>query len=122
MAGEPEDADGSVAQGGHDLRAAAGADGGSVFVERDVANPVQPVLDGPMAANPGRDLGGSSGGHRHRGDQIDHLDGLATALLGNGATDLQHLRGVGGAETGIDFGGRDRATFETSMPTTAVRR
>jgi len=52
--------------GGHDLGCAAGADGGSVFLEGDVVNPVQAVLDAPMPTNPGRGLVRGSGGHRHR--------------------------------------------------------
>ncbi|MGI5182402.1 tyrosine-type recombinase/integrase [Dactylosporangium sp. CA-152071] len=39
VAGEAEDVDGGVAEGGHDLRAGAGADLGSVFVVGDVADP-----------------------------------------------------------------------------------
>lgn len=48
VAAESEQADSSVAQGGHDLRAAAGADLGVVFGVGDVADPVQPVLDRPV--------------------------------------------------------------------------
>ena len=47
--GQPQDGDGQVAQAGHDLRAGRGADLGVVLVEVNVADPVQPVLDPPVA-------------------------------------------------------------------------
>ena len=57
-AGEAVQADHEVAQRGHDLRAGAGADLGSVFVVGDVADPVEPVLDLPVAADPRGEFGG----------------------------------------------------------------
>ncbi len=42
--------DGGVAEGGHRLRGVAGAHGGAVLVEGHVADVVQLVLDGPVAA------------------------------------------------------------------------
>lgn len=55
--GHFHDRDGGVAQGGHDLGSAAGADLGGVFAIADVANMVQ-RLDLPVASNPGGKLGG----------------------------------------------------------------
>jgi hypothetical protein len=52
-----QDPDSEVAQGGHDLRAAAGADLGGVFAVGDVADMVQ-GLDLPVAADPAGELGG----------------------------------------------------------------
>jgi hypothetical protein len=43
--GEPVEAEGEVAQGGHDGGAGPGADLGVVLGEDDVADPVQAVLD-----------------------------------------------------------------------------
>ena len=48
VAVESEDADGGVAEGGHDLGAVADADLGVVFGVGDVAHPVQAVLDRPV--------------------------------------------------------------------------
>src|SRR5215467_14657532 len=47
VARQAEDADGEVAEGGHDAGAAGGADLGAVLVVDEVADPVQPVFDGP---------------------------------------------------------------------------
>jgi hypothetical protein len=55
--GRFQDADGQVAQGGHGLGSAAGADLGGVFAVADVAEVVQ-CLDLPVAADPGGELGG----------------------------------------------------------------
>ena len=51
-----QDPDAEVAQGGHDLGPAAGADLGGVFTVADVADVVQ-HLDLPVAAYPGGELG-----------------------------------------------------------------
>ena len=51
MPGQPQQADGQVAQAGHHLRAVAGADLTAILVEDDVADPVQAVLDLPLAAD-----------------------------------------------------------------------
>ena len=54
--GQPQDGDGQVAQAGHDLRAGRSADLGVVLVEVNVADPVQAVLDTPLAADDGGEL------------------------------------------------------------------
>jgi hypothetical protein len=59
VAVEAEQPDRCVAQGGHDVWPTAGSVLGVVFGEGDVADPVQAVLDGPVLAKPGGDLGGS---------------------------------------------------------------
>ena len=48
--GEAEEVDGGVAEGGQVLRPVATADLAFVFAVDDVANPMQPVFDVPMAA------------------------------------------------------------------------
>ena len=53
---ESDEADGEVAQGGHDLGAVAGAQLVAVLARDDVAHPVEPVLYGPVASGPGGDL------------------------------------------------------------------
>ena len=49
---ESDEADGEVAQGGHDLGSVAGAQLVAVLVEDDVAHPVEPVLYLPMSPDP----------------------------------------------------------------------
>ncbi len=47
---QAQERDREVAETRHDLRPGAGADLGAVFVEGDVAHPVEAVLDAPVAA------------------------------------------------------------------------
>jgi hypothetical protein len=42
---QPQDGDDQVAQAGHDVGTAGGADLGAVFAEADVADPVEAVFD-----------------------------------------------------------------------------
>jgi hypothetical protein len=53
VAGQAQDADDQVADGGHDVRSGAGAGSGGVLAEGDAADPVELVLDLPVAADPG---------------------------------------------------------------------
>jgi hypothetical protein len=62
--------DGQVAQGGHGLGSAAGADLGGVFAVADVAEVVQ-GLDLPVAADPGGELGGGCLVGVQAGDRVD---------------------------------------------------
>ena len=50
-AGESVEADGEVAQGGHDCWPGSGANLAVVFGEDDVADPVQAVFDAPVPAD-----------------------------------------------------------------------
>ena len=54
--GQADEADGQVAQGGHDLGAVAGAQLVAVLIEDDVTDPVEPVLDSPVPLDPGGNL------------------------------------------------------------------
>lgn len=71
-----------------------GADLGAVFIESDVADPVQPVLDAPVALDPRGEGGRWHGVMVGGGDQVDDLDALLPAP-GHGAPDLGDLRGAG---------------------------
>src|SRR6266849_2295344 len=48
--GETQDGQGEITQGGHDAGTAAGPNLGKVFAVGDVADPVQTILDCPVAA------------------------------------------------------------------------
>ena len=81
-AGFAVDADGEVAQAGHDLGSGSGPYLREVLAEAHVADPVQPVLDAPVSA-----LG--VGEQRCRGllivqvgDEVDDLGGPAAAARG----------------------------------------
>src|SRR5665811_505640 len=69
--GQAEQADGQVPQGGHHLWAVAGANLAEVFTEGHVADPVQPILYAPMAAEPGRELVGAGLVGGQVGDGVD---------------------------------------------------
>ncbi len=58
MAGAAQDPDGGIAQGGHDLGRMARANLAAIFIEGDVAHPMQAVLDAPMAPPKGGQAGG----------------------------------------------------------------
>jgi Tetratricopeptide repeat len=73
VAGQPQDRDGQVAQGRHDPWSAGGADLGSVLVPVQIADPVQAVLDQPVAADDGGEFGVAGLGRGQRGDRIDGL-------------------------------------------------
>jgi hypothetical protein len=62
-------------QGGHDPRSAGGADLGPVLVVVQVADPVQAVFDGPVAAGDGGEAGRGGLGDGQRGDRVDGLAG-----------------------------------------------
>ena len=53
---QADEADGQVAQGGHDLGAVTGAQLVAVRVEDHVPDPVEAVLDSPVPADLGGDL------------------------------------------------------------------
>ena len=66
-----DDPDGEVAQGGRDQEIkgrVAGAQLVAVLARDDVSDPVEAVLDGPMASGPGGDGLGRSVGHGEGAD------------------------------------------------------
>ena len=93
------DADGEVAQSGHDPRKTAGADLGVVFTEGAVPDVVEKIFNLPVAADPGGELGAGRGAGRQAGDQVDAFDGeLAGGEVLSPARDLECLLGVGVVE------------------------
>ena len=102
VSGEAQDADGEVAQAGHDMGSVAGAYLGEVFSEGDVADPVQLVLDLPVPADPAGELGGLSlPGWQRR----DSVRGLGVPVAGGQATgsagDLDRLLAWGKASPAV---------------------
>jgi hypothetical protein len=88
MAGQPQDGEGEVSQGGHDTRAAGGADLRTVLVVVHVADPVQAVLDHPVAAGDGRELGRAG------------LDSLSDVIAEIVSRDTSSFRRAGGGRSG----------------------
>jgi hypothetical protein len=107
-----------VAQGGHDLRAGGGADGGAVLVEGDVADPVQLVLDAPVPADPAgeQDRVGLPAGQA--GDRVDRR-GVPPAGVRPAPTDeLDRLGGVREELAGFEAGiGRRDTTLMVRVST-----
>lgn len=78
-----EEGEHEVACGGHDLGGGAGPDGGPIFVEGDIADVVQAILDAPMAADQGEQARGISALWRQAGDVVGDLD---AGIAGRDAT------------------------------------
>lgn len=74
MAGQAKQVDRAVTQAGHDAWQGAGEDVGAVLVVGHVAHPVEPVLDPPVALDPGGQDFGWGVVIRRGGDQVDDLD------------------------------------------------
>ena len=85
-----EQRDGEVPTDGEGFRCGAGADLAAVFVERDIANVVELVLDAPMASGDGEQGGGVGLIGRQAGDgtsdfRLDFAGGLPDTLALNPA-------------------------------------
>lgn len=65
--------DGRVPERRHLLRAMAGANLAVVFLKGHIADPMQPILDAPVAAHQRRQLCRVSAGAGQRGDAVDRL-------------------------------------------------
>ena len=61
-----DQADGGIAEGGYDLRRVVRPDRCAVLIERDIADIMQPIFDGPVAAPERQQLG--RGGARRRSE------------------------------------------------------
>ena len=115
-------ADGQVAQDGHDLRAAAGAGLVEILTEGDVPHPVELVLDVPVAADPG---GRVSGLGLFGGQGADGVDDLAApaALTVDRRADAGALDGLGGVrepEPGRDGDRLDGAVLDPAVAVAGV--
>src|SRR4051812_23886434 len=120
--GGAECADGGVAQGGHDLGSGAGADLGAVLVVGDVPHVVDLVLDVPVAADPGGELGGFGLVQVQAGDGIDGLGGEPLRLIqaAPATADLQRLRGVREPDPGGDGEDLQGADLAAAVSTVGV--
>ena len=84
MTGLADQTDHQVTERGHDPWPGAGLDLGRVLTERDIADPVEPVLDGPVPADVGGQVlrgglsGAEAGDPEHRDGGLD-LHGLVAA-------------------------------------------
>src|SRR5208282_6499110 len=89
------------AQAGHDAGPVAGADLGAVLVVGDVADPVQPVFDSPVAADDAGEVGGPGLDDGQRGDRVDRLGRpLGAVLPGQRPSAADDPNGLGGVREG----------------------
>ena len=72
FASQTDHADGQIAQGCHDLGRGAGADLGPVFIEGNVPDPVDSVLDAPMSPPQGEEPLRTGPGRRQAGNSVSH--------------------------------------------------
>ena len=83
-----------VSQAGHDLWGGAGVYGGAVLGEGHVADPMDNVLDAPVAAQPGGDHRRPGVFEREAADCVDDLPGAFAGRRGDAfAGDLDDLFG-----------------------------
>jgi hypothetical protein len=114
----PQQADRQVAQRCHHAGRVAGADLGAVLVEGHVADPVQPVLDLPLAADQCQQPGGVGLVGGEAGHGVGDLDRAAAAIqVAHGAVDDEQLGGVRKGDR-VGWGAHpDRSVLDAPMPT-----
>lgn len=78
-AGEAENAECGVAEGGQVLRGVAGLHLALVLAQRDVADPVEPILDSPVIAPAGQEERGIGARSCDAGNRVLDLDRLLAA-------------------------------------------
>jgi hypothetical protein len=124
-AGHAKQAEGGVAEGGHDLRAGTCSDAAAVFAERFIADVEHAILNRPMMAVEIQQTSRVGLVARHAGDAIDGLArGLAFAGGAVGprafAGDAKDLPDAGPAERVLQVGVQRRGAGECPFLAAAV--
>lgn len=116
-AGQAQQADGEVAQGGHDPRAGLSADLLAIFVIRHVPHIVGAVLDGPVPAVEVKQPCRRGLLWRQAGDAVDDFDSaLAACEVEPFTGQPEDLAAVGEIEMGVEGAGNlDRSGFQAAM-------
>src|SRR3972149_3206198 len=117
-AGHAQQTDREVAETGHHVRAGGRAHLRAVFVEGDVADPVDAVLDTPMAAVEGEQPGGIGARRRETGEAEDDLVMRGRPVeRGHGPLDPKDLRDAGKGQIADQVAaGPDRAGLDPPVP------
>lgn len=98
-----QQADGKVAQGGHDLSAFSFADAAAVLIEGDITDPVDFVLNRPVATVEGEQLLWTGLLCRQAGDAVDEFaPGIFSAQIGGGALEAEDLGEIGEVEVSVE--------------------
>ena len=114
FASQTEQADGQIAQGGHDLGCGAGAYLGAILIKGDVSNPVDPVLDAPVSTPEGKEPFGVGFFGRQAGDSVGQLAAGGAFVVDDALqpADLGQMRPV--ALTHQQVGGPQAQLFHPS--------
>jgi hypothetical protein len=113
---DAQDAQGEVSERGHGAGSGVGADFGAVFVVGDIAYPMQAVFYGPVAADPGGEVGCGGLLSGQTGDRIHDFGGPFLAVQPSGfAGDLDGLAGVGEDDSGRYGDEFDAALFHPAV-------
>ena len=116
--GQTQQTDGEVTQGRHQVSAGARADLRAIFVECDVTDPVELVLDTPVAAVEFEPALLRSLGRGETGDaEGDLRPQRGSVELGGAAFDAKGLAQVRKIPVVVDLGGRpDEPLFDAPVP------
>lgn len=122
IARETQQADGDVAQGGHDARAIAAADLLTIFIVGHVPHAMGGILNGPVSAIELEQPGGVRVWRSQAGQAIDRfreglaaLDAAAVQVCGR-PPNAEHLADVGELQVGVPRGaGPDLPPFDPAM-------
>jgi hypothetical protein len=107
----PDEGEGEVAQGRHDLRSVSTAQAGAIFTEGHIADPM-PTFNAPMSPNPGEEDLRCGVGRRLVGAKVVHL------LMG--APAVAHAAGQTGHRGERGFSGGDAQDALLSPSPTAI--
>ena len=107
--GQTQQADGQVAQRGHDLSSGLLANAAAVFVKAHVAHIMQAVFNAPVATVQGQQAHRVGFLRRQTGDAIHGFGAeLARAQLRGLALQAEDLSGVGEIQIALEFGAGPR--------------
>ena len=81
VAQDAQEADGDVAEAGHDLRCFAGMNATGILAKVDIAYPMQAILDSPVPAKDGCEVFGVRPTRRQAGNTEAHRDSAGPAAL-----------------------------------------
>jgi len=94
--GQTQQADGQIAQRGHDLSSGEFANAAAVFVKAHVAHIMQAVFNAPVAAVQGQQAPGAGFLRTQTGDTIHGFAAQLAGVQGGGlALQAEDLRGIG---------------------------
>ena len=115
--GQPQQADGQVAQRGHDLSSGEFANAAAVFVKTHVAHIMQAVFNAPVTAVQGQQVHRGGFLRRQAGDAIHGFGAeLARAQFGGLALQAEDLSAIGEIQVVLQLAAGPQASdFQTAV-------